>query len=64
MEIMPGKQSAVCYICIRKMSWVFFRPKGICRKWYLPQCMLKVVRYKDFSSRWMLQKLSLVSSFL
>ena len=41
-----------------------FRPKGIYRNLYLPQSVLNVVRYEDFSSKWIPQKPSLVSSLL
>ena len=37
-----------------------FRPKCISRNLYLPQWVLNMVKYEDFSLSWMLQKPSLL----
>ena len=64
MVIMPGKGSVAWSICIWKISWGIFSLNGMHRNLYLPQCMLKMLRYEDFSSKRMLQQPPLASSLL
>ena len=60
---MPGSLSVIWSICIVKMSWFIFMPKGMWRNWYLPLWVLKVVRKENSSSRCVLQNPSFASNF-